>query len=206
MNKRKFAFNLEKIMKWIMRIALLNFLWIIYSLLGLIVVGIFPSTIAALGVARQWLIKDKEIKVWKVYKNIYKEEFIQSNIAGWILTFVGFVLYMNYQVMKAWQGELFFIIPFAFLLVLFLYFLLVLWIFPLMVHYNAKLSNLFKSAFIVGVTKIHYSISIGIFLFGVVFFSLDLPSLFIFLSFSIIAIGWMWISLKVLLKINHKTD
>src|SRR5699024_3710383 len=205
MNKQKFAFNLEKIMKWIMRIALLNFLWIIYSLLGLIVVGIFPSTIAALGVARQWLIKDKEIKVWKVYKNIYKEEFIQSNIAGWILTFIGLVLYMNYQVMKAWQGELFFIIPFAFLLVLFLYVLLILWIFPLMVHYNAKLSNLFKSAFIVGVTKIHYSISMGIFRCGEVFFSLDLSALFICLSFWLLAVRWMCLSLKVIKKINHKT-
>src|SRR5699024_12736472 len=62
-------------------------------------------------------------------------------------------------------------------------------------------TTLFRS-FIVGVTKIHYSISIGIFLFGVIFFSLDLPSLFIFISFSLLAVGWMWISLKVLMKIN----
>lgn len=201
MNAKSLVTTLDSVMYWITKLALLNFLFILFSVSGLIIVGIFPAAIATLGVSRKWIMGQYEIKVWTTFKQIFRKEFISSNIIGWILTLIGGIFYLNYKVIVESQGDIFFIIPFAFYLVIFLYLVIVFWVFPLNVHNYASVMHQFKNAFIIGMTKLPITITMMLLLFSFMFFSLEYPVLLIFFTFSISATVWMWLSMRVFSKV-----
>ncbi|WP_186579837.1 YesL family protein [Aquibacillus kalidii] len=195
--------TLELVMGWLNKLALLNILWILFTLFGLIIGGIFPSTAATLGVARKWLMGKKDIKVWKTFRKIYREEFISTNIIGWILSIVGGLLFLNYRLLFESREDISFILPFVFYLVLFLFLIIVTWVFPLNVHNYASIINQIKNAFIIGIARIHITITIMLLLFSFMFFSLEYPVLLIFFTFSVSALVWMWLSLRVFTQVLH---
>src|SRR5699024_398229 len=98
---------LDTILTWITRLAFVNFLWILFSILGLFVGGIFPATIAALGVSRKWLMSERDIPILKTFKELYRRDFVASNILGWILTLIGILLYINFRVILNLEDEVF---------------------------------------------------------------------------------------------------
>lgn len=205
MNGKGIVTTLDLLLHWITRLVVVSILWIVFSLAGLLAGGIFPATAAALGVSRKWLMGDSEVKILKAYKKIYKQEFIAANIIGWILTLIGIVLYINFRLIIKSEGELPIITPFAFYLILFFYIITALWSFPLLVHYNDKWFKHVKHAFIIGLTKLHYTFFMGLILFSIIYLSLLFPGVIPFFTISIAAICWMWFALQVFGKLDERT-
>ncbi|MDC3416872.1 YesL family protein [Aquibacillus salsiterrae] len=202
MDGKQIVTTLDLVLQWITRLAWLNILWFMFSIFGLFVAGVFPATVATLGVARKWLKGDHELKVWKTFNQIYRQELVSANIIGWILAFFGGLLYFNYRVILQTQDKLPFYIPFAFYLLVFFYLIVVIWAFPLLVHFQAKWSQHMKNAIIIGLTKIQYTFFAGIYVFAVFYFSLEYPGFIPFFTISLSALGWMWVTMRVFLKIN----
>lgn len=196
--------SIDRIFIWISKAALLQIIWLWYSITGLIVLGIFPATIAALGIARKWLQGNDDIPIWKTFKQIYVEEFKKSNVLGWVLLIVGIVLYLNFKVIESYPMNLPIVVPFSFYLIILFYFIVFVWSFPLLTHYNTSVIKLLKNAFIIGISKIHVSLLIMISLFSIVYVSLQFPA-FLFLFFSsLIAVVWIWFSLGVFKKMDRE--
>src|SRR5690625_362565 len=82
--------------EWIMRLAYLNILWIAFSLMGLVVFGLFPATVSMFAVTRKWVMGDTEIPIFKTFWASYKTEFKQANIVGYIILVIGFFLYFDF--------------------------------------------------------------------------------------------------------------
>lgn len=196
--------TLDMILKWVTRITAVNLLWIIFSLIGLIVGGVFPATVASLSISRKWLIGEIDIPIWETFKDTFKREFIISNLSGWLLVIVGSILYANYKVLLTMSGKFLLISTFAFYLLLLFYFLLVIWIFPLISHYNGTMMQHIKNAIILGLGKIHISLASLLWLFLVAYFSLKLPSSLLFVSVAIGSLGWAWISLRTFNVLDQK--
>ncbi|MBS4200448.1 YesL family protein [Bacillus sp. FJAT-49732] len=192
----------DRILSWVMRFAILNVLWFLFSFLGLFIAGVFPATVAALGVARKWIMGNDETHIFQEFKDIYKQEFKSANVLGWILTIVGLVLYINYRVMVNTTNEILFIIPFAFYLLVFFYSIIALWSFPLMAHYEAKWHNHIKNAFIIGISRIHYTLLLGMVIFIVLYISLEIPAFILFFSIAVALAGSMWVSMQVFFKLD----
>ncbi|WP_408011396.1 YesL family protein [Pseudalkalibacillus sp. A8] len=203
MNGKQIVTTLDLILRWIMRLAAINVLWFFYSLLGFFVGGVFPATVAALGVSRKLLNGEQDIKIWRTFKQIYRQEFASANILGWLLSVVGALLYLNYQVIVNSAGEIIFVIPFIFYLVLFFYIIIVLWSFPLLAHYHATWFQQIKNALIIGLTKIHYTFASGLVVFAVMYFSLVYPGVIPFFSISVAALGCMWFSMRIFWKLDQ---
>lgn len=199
-----FISSIDRIATWITRMALLNLLWVLYTLLGLIIGGVFPATVAALGIVRKWLMDEQDIGIWETFKDIYKQEFISANGLGWILNVIGGILYFNYRAIEAFQGQLSFIVPFAYYLLLFFFFLVIIWSFPLKAHYDAGILQLIKNALILGLTKIHISIAVLITLFAVAYLSLEVPTVTLFFLFSLSALIWFWFTFRVFVHLDNK--
>lgn len=197
---------LDTILTWITRLAFVNFLWILFSILGLFVGGIFPATIAALGVSRKWLMSERDIPILKTFKELYRRDFVASNILGWILTLIGILLYINFRVILNLEDEVFVAVPFAFYLLLFFYTILTIWSFPLLSHYNGTIRQHLKNSIIIGISKIHHTISIVIILFAISYFSLEFPGVIPFFSISIIMLSWAWISFKTFSQIDNNNS
>lgn len=197
--------SFNTILKWITRIAVVNILWIGFSLIGLIIGGIFPATVASLSISRKWLIGEIDIPIWKTFKDNFKKEFIISNLLGWLLILVGGILYVNYRMLLTMSGNFLLICTFAFYLLLLFYFLLMIWIFPLISHYNGTIMQHIKNAIILGIGKIYISIANFLWLFSVVYISLKYPSSILFVSIGIGSLGWSWISLRTFNKLDEST-
>ncbi|MBW8349485.1 YesL family protein [Bacillus sp. IITD106] len=203
MDGKQIVSSLDRMMYWIMRLAILNGLWFLFSILGLFLAGVFPATVAALGVARKWIMGNDEIHIFQTFKEIYKQEFKNANLLGWILTIMGIVLYLNYRVMLN-TADLLFIIPFAFYLLVFFYSIIVVWSFPLMAHYEAKWPLHVKNAFIIGISKIHYTLLLGMTIFIVLYISLKIPAFILFFSIAIGLSGCMWVAMQVFYKLDKR--
>ncbi len=55
---------LNKAFEWITKIAYLNLLWLGFTLLGLIIFGIFPATAATFTVARKWVTGYPDVAIY----------------------------------------------------------------------------------------------------------------------------------------------
>ncbi|GGJ51818.1 YesL family protein [Virgibacillus salexigens] len=192
MNPNGIVTTLEKVMNWISRFAVVNFLWLLYSLMGLFVAGVFPATVAALGVSRKWIAGNKEIPIWRTFKEVYFKEFAAANVLGWILTAIGTVLFLNYKVLQVRQEEVVFMVPFAFYFVVIVYCLVVIWSFPLLAHYQTSIYKYMKHAFIIGLSKVHITLGIFVTSFGLIYLSISYPAFLPLLFFSVFAFSWMW--------------
>jgi len=206
MHVNGFMSTLDRIANWISRMALLNLLWMLYTLRGLIVGGVFPSTVASLGVVRKWLMGEQDIKISETFKKNYRQEFLSSNILGWVMTGIGVILYLNYQVMVASPHEVHFIIPFAFYLILLIYLLVLIWSFPLMAHYEASVFQHMLNALVIGFTKMHKSIAVLVSLFSLTYLSLEFPAAIVFFLFSLSSLIWFWFTLSVFKTLDDKKE
>src|SRR5690625_6991780 len=185
MRSKGFIHTMDVFFRWVTRLAFVNVLWILFSILGLGVAGIFPATVAGLGITRKWLMCDKEIPIWKAFKTYFNSNFLKANLTGWLLSVIGVVLYLNYHVINQMTGDYLFISIFAFYLVVFFYFLIVIWFFPLLSHYEANIRQQIKNAFILFVLNIHYSLLMFHYIFIVFFLSLEFNSVILFYSFNL---------------------
>lgn len=203
MNGKQLVTKLDTILQWISRLVLLNVCWILFSVLGLFVAGIFPATAALLGVTRKWIMGDHELKVWNTFKQIYRQEFAAANQMGWMLSIVGTILFINYQLISQATGELAFVFPFAFYFIVFFYILLLIWAFPLLVHYKVTWRQQMRNAMIIGLSKIHYTAMCGLVMFSIIYFSLSYPGLIPFFTFSVLGFSSMWFSMRIFNQVDQ---
>ncbi|WP_078551338.1 YesL family protein [Bacillus alkalicellulosilyticus] len=206
MNVSQIVSSLDYILRWIMQLAVINLLWFYYTLIGLFVGGVFPATVAALGLSRKIIMGEMDVEKRKTFKRIYKEEFLRANLIGWFLTAIGVVLYLNYLAIINSNEELFFVIPFTFYFILLFYLIVVIWIFPLVAHYQTSWFGYIRSAIIIGLTKIHYTLASALVISVVVYFSLDFPGIIPFFSISLIAISCMWIAMQTFGQLDQRSS
>ncbi|OIJ17673.1 hypothetical protein BKP37_02845 [Anaerobacillus alkalilacustris] len=187
-----------------MRLAYVNILWIAFSFVGLLVSGVFPATIAMFSVVRKWLMDQPDTPIFKTFWQSYKKEFFKGNVIGWIFVAIGYVLYIQNYVIMFSNDPLIQISKYAFFLLVLLFSLVALYLFPTYVHYNVRLYQVVKNSFlIVIINPINNIIMIlGLVLFYYIF--LIIPQLAVFFGGSVIAYIIMWSCYQSFLNIDKK--
>lgn len=117
---------------------ILNLLWI---LMCLPIFTIFPATTALFGVVRKWNMK-KEPPILKTFFQLFKENFIQSMLIGFIWTFIGAALYMDFHIAAK---NLF--LKLLLILLVSIYSITTIYVFPVMVHYKNNSLHIIKNSF-----------------------------------------------------------
>lgn len=134
---------------WITRIALLNVLWIIFTIFGLGFLGVFPATVAVFTIARKWVTGETDIPVMRTFWKYYKKDFIQSNILGYLLSVVGYVLYLDFVFLTVSPSNMVYLLTIPFVIIAFIFILMLLYVFPAFVYYDMKLFQILKSSFFI---------------------------------------------------------
>lgn len=134
---------------WVTRIALLNVLWIVFTLLGAVIFGLFPATTATFIIARKWVSGETDIPVVKTFWNSYKKDFVQGNLLGYLLSVVAYVLYLDFVFLTVSPSNAVYLLTIPFVLITFIFTLTVLYVFPVFVYYDMKLFQVLKSAFFI---------------------------------------------------------
>lgn len=133
--------------EWIWRFMLLNFLWVIFMLLGGVVLGVMPSTIATFYILRKWVQGEFDMNLFKTFKDIYKKEFIDSNKCGFvffaIFAFLAFDLNILYRMQPLYSTILYVIV----MAVLFFVSISFVYFFPTYVHFKQTNKEYIKNSF-----------------------------------------------------------
>ncbi len=133
---------------WAYKFLILNFLWVAFTLLGGVIFGIMPSTIATFYILRKFVQGDLDIPLFKTYKEVYFKEFKKANICGVffgaIFLFLAFDLSILFK-MEALYSTILYIIVMA---VLFYVTIAFIYFFPTYVHFELKIKDYIKNSFI----------------------------------------------------------
>lgn len=147
--------------RWYMRIGnlgfnllALNLLWLLFSTIGLYIFGVFPATVALFSVVKQLIIEKDDISVFKAFWRNFKNEFIKSNLLGYLLLAIGVILYLDLKVIQGLEIPLLYtVLNGLIIFVIFIYLLIVLYIFPIFVYYDFKIWEYPKYAIVIAIGR-----------------------------------------------------
>lgn len=174
--------GLYTLTEWITRFAYVNLLWIGFSLLGLVVFGISPATVAMFTIIRKWIMGDNEIPVFQTFWDSYKKEFLRGNRLGLIIALLAYIIFIDLNYIKLDT-----IIQIPLYLIIFAIVMTILYIFPVYVHYNVTFIQLFKNSFFIMMVNPLSSIMMLIGFVALFFVMKFLPALLFFFGGSLSA-------------------
>jgi uncharacterized membrane protein YesL len=193
--------------EWAMKLAYLNFLWIVFTILGLGVFGIMPATVATFTIARKWLKLEEDIPIGRTFFSTYKKEFLKSNVIGFILGIAGMILYVNYQYINVIDNPIIHIVIVSFIFMMSIFYgILILYIVPVYVHFDLKLSQYFKYALMIGIMKIPLTILMVITIYLLYLFLVFIPGLIPLFVVSMLALVIMGFSYYAFLLIEKQSS
>lgn len=186
---------------WIAKLIYLNILWIAFSLLGLLVAGFFPATIAMFSVTRKWLMKE-DTPIFKTFWKTYSEDFLKANMLGYILTVIGYILFLEFKFFQITANPIYRPVALLFIVLLVIYVAMILFVIPMFVHYEMKLHKYIKYAFLMAMGRIVQSFVMIMGSVILYFIFSQIPGLIPFLSGSIFSLLLMWIASKSFLQMS----
>ncbi len=197
---------INKALEWITKVAYLNMLWIAFSILGCIVIGVFPATAATFTVVRKWITGYPDVAIFKTFWRAFRDSLKGANIIGYILLVFGYILYLDFLFITISENDhtLLLTIPFLFISILFT--LTVMYVFPVYVYYDMKILQVLKSAFFIMILNPLSTFVMILGMFGILFVLWQFQGLAIFFSLSILAIALMMPAHRPLKKIQEKQD
>ncbi|TWD93741.1 putative membrane protein YesL [Neobacillus bataviensis] len=191
-----------KLCDWIMKLAFINLLWMVFSIFGLVVFSFFPATIAMFVVIRKMLMGDFDIPVFKTFLESFKKDFFKSNLLGLILFILGYFLYVDIHLIRT-TGGLLNLIYYPALIICLGFVLTVCYAFPTFVHYDFKVHQVLKSSFIIMLLNPLSTILIVIGGSAVYLLMTTVPGLIPLFSGSTLAVVIMWSSFFAFSRIER---
>src|SRR5690625_608444 len=195
------------ICQWITRLLYVNFLWIAFSLFGLLFLGFFPSTTAMFSVVRRWINEEHDIPIFRTFWQTYKADFVKANILGYILFIIGFILYIDLQVLGNNDSIFHSLLNFIILGLFLIYIVTFIYIFPLFAHIDMKVFHYFKWSIVIGVTNPIFTLIIGVCLF-ILFYMMTqvIPGLIFLFCGSTSAFIIQWVFSKIIPKFTVREE
>ncbi|EOR21283.1 DUF624 domain-containing protein [Cytobacillus oceanisediminis] len=145
--------KINHIFTTILNLVYVNFLWWLFTLLGVGLFGAGPATYALVSILRQWMRGNTNIPIFSSYWKYYKESFKESMITSWIYVLIGYVLVIDLLYVTNWYLKV------CLIIICFLFFLSAIFIYPLMAHYNWKgIFFRIKMSFIFGFSCLQYTL------------------------------------------------
>ncbi|MGB5946593.1 YesL family protein [Paenisporosarcina sp.] len=195
--------NFERVANRMIQLAYINVLWIFFTLVGLGIFGLSPSTTAMFGVVRKLIRKEVGIKIFPTFWSLFRQDFIKANGFGLILAAIAYFLYFDFTFIQLNNGRFDFLLPvIGFVLISCI--ATALFLFPVYAHFNLKFLHYIKQAFLIAITSPLEVLAIAL-LAGVTYFLLSLfPGAIPLFSGSVFAYFATIISIRAFRRIEDK--
>jgi len=186
----------------IMRLAYVNLLWILFTILGLGLFGVFPATIALFAVTRKWVMGDRDIPVFSTFWQTFRKEFLKSTLLGLVLFVIGYIIYVDLALLPT--GGFLDVVRWGLVVCGLLYIIILFYIFPLYVHFDWKNRLYIKYALLLGASHPHYTFLMLIGIGALYYIVMSIPGLLPFFSVSILAYIMMWTVYQIIKNMEKK--
>ena len=123
--------------------VILNILWMVCTLLGGIVLGWAPSTVALLTILRDKIMKKENGSITKKFWKIYREEFKRINIIAIVIMILSFMVYVNRSNFQVQSGAFYYGMYILSTFGKWAIIAMTLILFPIYVNYNMSIKEYF---------------------------------------------------------------
>lgn len=189
--------------KWITHFAILNLLWIGGTLLGGVVLGIGPSTVAMYTVSRKAVMGVEEIPLVRTFWHAYRKEFIRANALFFSLVGFGLLWYIDLHFFRQMEGMIYTIIQYVLMFMGFALIILLAYILPVYVHYDLKFLQTFKQALFIGFLQPGNLILMIIATLSTYYFFISFPGFIPLFGFTLFVHLNMWLAYKCFSTIDE---
>jgi uncharacterized membrane protein YesL len=196
MERNRLLTGIYNLCKWITHFAYMNILWVLFTLLGGVVFGIIPSTVAMFAIARKTAMGEEDIPVFKTFWGTYRSEFLRSNLLGLILTVIGLVWYFDLHFFRQFEGSIYTIMNYAMMMLGMVFFILLIYVFPVYVHYDLKLYQYLTYALKIGFLRPASVLFMIVGTLCTYYFLIYLPGLIPLFGITFFVYFNMWIGFK----------
>lgn len=198
MNAVNLTETVRRFCEGFLKLVYLNVLWFLFSVLGLVVFGIIPATVALCMVQKNWL-KEKHIQsIFSEYWRHYKKHFVKSNILAIILVLLGGIIYFDLKFFMDQEGIFSQVIS-IFIFILSVWFMItILYILPIYVTYQLRLFAYIKYAFIIAMLNPFKTLGMAVSTWGMMYLSLYFPQVLFSIGISLTFFMIMIISLQAI--------
>jgi uncharacterized membrane protein YesL len=189
--------SFEKILKVtevITEFVMLNIMWFAGCILGGVIFGWAPSTVALLTVLRNKIMKKEYYGVIRSFWMTYKKEFVRSNILGGICMLFLIIVSINKTNFDAQPELIFKVLSLISTISRIIVLGIILYMFPLYVHYNMDLKKYFIKALNLLIMKPFVTICIILWTFLAYFIICKIPGLIVIFGISLYFYGIMAIN------------
>lgn len=187
--------------EFITLLAVLQLMWTGLTLLGLILFGITPASVAMFTTLRKRLQGEDSLKqLMKTYWTTYKAEFISSNKIGVTIIAIGYFLTINFQIISTFQGTMGLLFLTLFITISILYGVMVLNILQIYAHYELPFVRYFAVSMIFSIAYPLQMIGSIVGLTALYFIFLWIPGLLPFFGISVTALFLTWMSSHIFNK------
>ncbi|MGY4691564.1 YesL family protein [Salibacterium sp. K-3] len=188
--------------RWICYFFYLNVMWTACTLLGGIIFGIAPSTVALFAVARRTCLGEEEVPVFRTFWKSYRKEFLKANALGLSLIGFGLVWYFNLNFFRAFDGAVFTGLNVLMMVIGIVFIFMLLYIFPTYVHYKMKFFQYIKYSIALSFINIANVILMVISLLAAYYFFISFPGFIPICGVSLLAQINMWLVYQSLKKMR----
>ncbi|MBS4195140.1 YesL family protein [Lederbergia citri] len=203
MQMNRLLLGIYNLCKWITYFFYLNALWVVFTLLGGIVLGAMPSTIALYSIARKTAMGEEDIPLVKTFWKVYRSEFLRANGLGYLLLLSGYLIYFNLTFFRSFEGTIYSIMSFIMLLMAIVFIMMIMYIFPVYVHYQLKLIQYVKQALLIAFLHPFNLISMLITGVATYYFLIFLPGFIPLFAVSLLVHFNMWLVHQSFLSIER---
>ncbi len=195
-----------KIMEWITRFAYIQLMWILFTLAGLVVFGLFPATTAAFSVIRRWLLGETDIPIFNTFWEYYKTEFLKSNRLGFFISIgIFFILFNLYFVDATTLDNLSILHIMLFSVVLF-YLIFMFYLFPSFVHFEGGIFKVMKNALLFMLISPVHTLFMVVSIASLLVIFYTVPALAFIFGISTYTFITTWIGMKAFNRINKTVN
>jgi uncharacterized membrane protein YesL len=158
---------------------LLNLLWL---LVCIPIVTIFPATAALFGVIRSWVTK-KDTRVWKPFFQTFKEHLKQHFIFGSIWILLGGLFILDFRLIQNLSEGIQFPLFIFLVFIVILYLFTSIFLFPTMVHFQQQgWLELVKNSLLLSVSHLFITVGCLLAMFGLIVLALSFPFLLLIVA------------------------
>lgn len=196
--------KLNTVMEWIARFFIVQLIWILFSVLGLIVVGIFPATFTMFAICRKWINKQTDFSLFKTFWKLFQTSFFKTNILGYGIVAVGYSIFYYFRLFigsnDTFQLVFFFIVS----TISIIFIMTILFVIPVFVHFDIRLIQVMKFSLITAISNPIQVITMAVVIVIFTMIMIMFPGLFPFFSFSVLAYVLMWLANTAFINMERK--
>lgn len=157
MDTTRFMNNVNAACDWLVKLFYLNLLWALFTVVGLVVAGIFPATVALFTILKDFQTGEN-VRVFNRFWEVYRKEFGRVNRLGIVLTAIPIIFYTDWLFTNQFTGTGAMAAKGILLGCAFLYGITLMYVFPVYLQGDRKVFSTIKLAFLIGITYPFYTL------------------------------------------------